>query len=162
MVDVFVCFDNTYVQHDFNVRWWRCWLRVTRLVPLVGNRNCSSFPEHMSSLPVFSGVRVDLSLVFRVVLCRTLLVFCPISFGHCIVCPSIHPLVSSTLSIHYSIYLTKANLFVCMKNLYQNIRWNKWDYFHLLMWPYETCFAELHVSVALNKTANILKQDATN
>jgi len=33
-----------------------------------------SFPEHMSSLTVFSGVRVARSLVFCVVFCRSLLV----------------------------------------------------------------------------------------
>jgi len=36
----------------------------------------------MSSSPVLSVIR---SLVFRVVFCRSLFVFCPFSFGHCIV-----------------------------------------------------------------------------
>jgi len=36
----------------------------------------------------FSGIRVALSLVFYVVFCRSLFVFCRFSFGHCIACPS--------------------------------------------------------------------------
>ena len=46
-------------------------------------------PEHMISLPVFSGVCVARSLVFCVVFCRSLS-FCPFSFGYCMVCPSIY------------------------------------------------------------------------
>ena len=41
--------------------------------------------EHLSSLPVFNGVRVAWSLVFCVVFCTSLFV-CSFSFGHCIVC----------------------------------------------------------------------------
>jgi hypothetical protein len=40
-----------------------------------------------SSPPVFSGVFVARSLLFSVVLCRSLY-FCSFSFGHCIVYPS--------------------------------------------------------------------------
>ena len=49
-----------------------------------------TLPEHLSSPPVFSWVRVALSLVFCVVFCRSLffVFFCPFSFGHCVVCPS--------------------------------------------------------------------------
>jgi hypothetical protein len=36
----------------------------------------------------FSGVRVARSLIVCVVLCRSLFVCCPFSFGHCFVCPS--------------------------------------------------------------------------
>ena len=43
-------------------------------------------PGHMSSPPVFSGVRVARSLVFCVVFCRSLFVF--FSFVHYVVCPS--------------------------------------------------------------------------
>ena len=41
--------------------------RITQQVPLVEK-------EHMSSSPVFSGVRVDLSLVFCIMFCRSLFV----------------------------------------------------------------------------------------
>ena len=45
--------------------------------------------DHMSLVPVFSGVRIARALVFCVVFCRSLS-FCPFSFGHCMVCPSIY------------------------------------------------------------------------
>ena len=38
--------------------------------------------------PRFCGVLVARSLDFCVVICRTLLSFCPISYGYCVVCPS--------------------------------------------------------------------------
>ena len=43
-----------------------------------------SLPERLSLFPIFSEVRVDLSLVFCVMFCRSLFV----SFGHCVVCPT--------------------------------------------------------------------------
>ena len=43
--------------------------------------------SHLSSLPDSSEVRVARSFDFCVVFCR-LLSFCPISFGHCVACPS--------------------------------------------------------------------------
>jgi hypothetical protein len=45
--------------------------------------------EHLSSPPVFSGVRVTRSLVLCVCLVDRCLPFCPFSFGHCVVCPSL-------------------------------------------------------------------------
>jgi len=48
-----------------------------------------SHVEHLSSPPVFSGVRVARSLCFCAMFCRSLSI-CPFSFGHCIVCPSIY------------------------------------------------------------------------
>ena len=47
-------------------------------------------PEHLSSLPVFSGFRVTRSLDFCVVFCRSLFIL--FSFGHCVVCPLIYRL----------------------------------------------------------------------
>jgi hypothetical protein len=55
-------------------------------VPLV-NQELSTLPEHMSSPPVFSGVRNTRSLV----LCVCFVDFCPFSFGHCVVSPSDYP-----------------------------------------------------------------------
>ena len=68
--------------------------QVTRRVPLV-DQELLTLPEHMSSPPVFSGVRVIQSLVFFVVFCRSIVcpfsldhcIVCPFSLGHCIVCP---------------------------------------------------------------------------
>ena len=47
-----------------------------------------TLPEHLSSPPVFSGVRVGRSLVLCVCFVDRCLSFCPVSFGHCAVCPS--------------------------------------------------------------------------
>jgi hypothetical protein len=47
-----------------------------------------TLPEHMSSSPVFSGVRVTRSLVLCVCFADRCLSFCTFSFCHCVVCPS--------------------------------------------------------------------------
>jgi len=44
-------------------------------------------PETRRPHLVFSGVRVARSLVFYVVFCRSLFVFCSFPFGYCIVRP---------------------------------------------------------------------------
>ena len=53
---------------------------------------CSSYNiegEHPPKNPSFlCAVCVAQSLVFCLIFCRSLYVFCPISFGHCVVCPS--------------------------------------------------------------------------
>ena len=46
---------------------------------------------HMSSPPVFSGIRITRSLVLCVCFVDSCLSFCPFSFGHCFVCPSDYP-----------------------------------------------------------------------
>ena len=46
----------------------------------------SGAPE---STPVFSGVRVNRSLVLYVCFVDRCLSFCPFSFGHCVVCSSL-------------------------------------------------------------------------
>jgi hypothetical protein len=50
-------------------------------------RNCK-IPEHLSSPPDFSGVRVTRSLVLYVCFVDRCLSFCAFSFGHCVVCSS--------------------------------------------------------------------------
>jgi hypothetical protein len=47
-----------------------------------------TLPEHLSSPPVLSGVRVTQSLVLYVCVVDRCLSFCTFSFGHCVVCPS--------------------------------------------------------------------------
>ena len=54
-------------------------IRVTRRVTLV-DRELLTLPEHMSSPPVFSRVRVARSLVFCVVFCRSLFVLLSVFF----------------------------------------------------------------------------------
>ena len=53
--------------------------RLTRRVPLV-EQELLTLPEHLSSPPVFSGVRVTRCFVDRC------LSFCTCSFDHCVVC----------------------------------------------------------------------------
>jgi hypothetical protein len=87
--------------------------------------------EHMSSLPVCSGVRVTRSLVLCVMLCRSLFVplsflfwplcclsFCLLvivlsvllSFGHCVVCPSVFWSLCRCSSVVWSL----CCLFFCL------------------------------------------------
>ena len=61
--------------------------RLTRRVPLV-EQELLTLPEHQSSPPVFSGVRVTRSLVLYVCFVDRCLSFCTFSFGHCVVCSS--------------------------------------------------------------------------
>ena len=48
-----------------------------------------TLPDHLSSPPVFSEVRVTPSLVLCVCFVDRYLSFCTFSFGHCVVCSSI-------------------------------------------------------------------------
>ena len=61
--------------------------RLTRRVSLV-EQELLTLPEHQSSPPVFSGVRVSRSLVLYVCFVDRCLSFCTFSFGHCVVCSS--------------------------------------------------------------------------
>ena len=57
--------------------------RLTRRVPLV-EQELLTIPEHLSSPPLFSGVRVTRSLVLYVCFVDRCLSFCTFSFGHCV------------------------------------------------------------------------------
>ena len=57
----------------FHFRWCSCRLTVIRRVSLV-EQELPTLPEHMSSLPVFSGVPVSRSLVFCEVFGRSFFV----------------------------------------------------------------------------------------
>jgi len=61
--------------------------RLTRRVPLV-EQELLTLPEHLSSHPLFSGVRVTRSLVLYVCFVDRCLSFCIFSFGHWVVCSS--------------------------------------------------------------------------
>ena len=67
-------FTYTVVLHDINNNNDVSRLTVTGRVALV-ELELLSLPEHMCSSPVFSGVRVAQSLVFCVMVCRSLFVF---------------------------------------------------------------------------------------
>ena len=74
----------------FSVYAWLITRFVTRLirwVPLV-EQKLFTLPEHLSSPPVFSGVRVTRSLVLYACFVDHCLSFCTFSFGHCVVCSS--------------------------------------------------------------------------
>jgi hypothetical protein len=62
--------------------------RFTRWVPLV-EQELLTLPEHLSSPPVFSGVRVTRSLILCVCFVDRCLSFSTFSFGHCFVCSSL-------------------------------------------------------------------------
>ena len=59
--------------------------RLTRRVSLV-EQELLTLLEHLSSPPVFSGIRVTRSLVLYVCFVDRCLSFCTFSFGHCVVC----------------------------------------------------------------------------
>ena len=61
--------------------------RLTWRVSLV-EQELLTHPEHLSSPPVFSGVRVSWSLVLYVCFVDRCLFFCTFSFGYCVVCSS--------------------------------------------------------------------------
>jgi hypothetical protein len=71
----------------------RSWLitgfvtRLTWRVSLV-EQELPTLPVHLSSPPVFSGVRVTRSLVLYVCFVDSCLSFCTFSLGHCVVCSS--------------------------------------------------------------------------
>ena len=60
---------------------------LSRRVPLV-EQELLTLPEHLSSPPVFSGVRIAWSLVLCVCFVDRCLSFCTFSYGHCVVCSS--------------------------------------------------------------------------
>ena len=94
MGDKVSCWHLTSIQEVWlvHISWSfpRSWLItrfVTRLpwwVPLV-EQELLTFPEHLSSPSVFSGVRVTRSLVLYVCFVDRCLSFCSFSFGHCVV-----------------------------------------------------------------------------
>ena len=65
------------------IRWCSCRLTVTRWVSHV-EQEWLTLPEHLSSPPGFSGIRVTQSLVFYVIFVDRCLSFCSFSFGHCV------------------------------------------------------------------------------
>jgi len=65
--------------------------RLTRRVSLV-EQELPIHPEHLSSSPVFSGVRVTRSLVLYVCFVDRCLSFCTFSFIHCVCSFSIYGL----------------------------------------------------------------------
>jgi hypothetical protein len=63
-------------------------LEIFKLFYMLVEQELLTLPEHLSSPPVFSGVRVTRSLVLYVCFVDRCLSFCTFSFGHCVVCSS--------------------------------------------------------------------------
>jgi len=83
MMSLILYFPGMYfIEHVDNI------LIFARQVPLV-EQELLTFPEHLSSTPFFNGVHVSPSLVFSVMLCRSLFVLRPFSFNNRIVFSSI-------------------------------------------------------------------------
>jgi len=67
---------------------WQDKTVLTRRVPLV-EQELLTLQDHLSSSPVFSGVRVTQSLILCVWFVDRCLSFCRFSFGHCVFCSSL-------------------------------------------------------------------------
>jgi hypothetical protein len=61
--------------------------RLTRRMPQM-EQELHTLPEHLSSPPVFSGIRVTRSFVLCVCFIDRCLSFCTFSLDHCVVCSS--------------------------------------------------------------------------
>jgi hypothetical protein len=107
---VLVTNDHGYVPLIVNTSrsFPRSWLitgfviRLIRRVSLV-EQELPTLPEHMSSPPVFSGIRVTQSLVLYVCFFYHCLSFCTFSFSHCVVCSS-SILCLTSLSTIFQLY----------------------------------------------------------
>ena len=123
-------FTHPGVQHDFHIRrssrpltstWW-----VSH-----AEQELPTLPEHLRSHLIFIGVFVAGSLVFCVVLCRSLFVLFPYSVGHCGVCPSICG-VSPLVSWNFSFYSGKHKMHAYIEwnvalhcNFYNTCTWSR-------------------------------------
>ena len=89
-----------------------------------------TLPEHISSPPVCSGVRVTRSLVVYVCFVDRCLSFCTFSFGHCVVCSSsiygfwLHPFGIFKLFFYllllYIIWTQSNVIFYIYNHMYHN------------------------------------------
>ena len=82
-------------------------------MPLV-EQELLTFPEHLSSPPVSSGVRVARSLVSYVCFVECCFPFVLFLFGHCVVCSSsicsIRILIGPLVSANSSSYLAETGI----------------------------------------------------
>ena len=76
-----------YVIIQYNLQQFLIEISLTRRVSLV-EKELLTLPEHPSSSPIFSGVRVTRSLVVYVCFVDRCLSFSTFSFDHCVVCSS--------------------------------------------------------------------------
>jgi hypothetical protein len=87
------CFFGQYLIEGYDgglkISWNSKEKHITIFLALFPQSCSNLHPEHLSSPLVFSGVHVSPSLVLCVCFVDCCLSFCPSSFGHCIVCPSL-------------------------------------------------------------------------
>jgi hypothetical protein len=74
------------IDMDRCILFWKTIILTRRVSPV--EQELLTLPEHLSSPPVFSGVRVSRSLVLYVCFVDRCLSFCTFPFGHCVVCSS--------------------------------------------------------------------------
>ena len=79
-LDITLAEASWYHLYNWQIMSWSSYIYVVKLL--------LTLPEHMSSPPVFSGVRVTRSLVLYVYFVDRCLSFCTFFFGHCVVCSS--------------------------------------------------------------------------
>ena len=107
-------------------------IRSIRRVSHVG-QELLTLPDHLCSPPVFCEVRITQSLVFCVVFCRSLFVFCHFSFGHCIVCL----LWFTAPDYHFGIFKLFLQLPIFSKtdnSVYEMLLWiPRWENFNKLV-----------------------------
>ena len=85
-LSIFYCpFGIMFIQRAIHKLTTGFVTRLTRRVPLV-KQELPNLPEHLSSPPVFSGVRVTRSLVLYVCFVDRCFSFCTFSFDHCVFC----------------------------------------------------------------------------
>ena len=142
--------DNGYVPLVVNTsRFFPCsWLitgfitRLTRRVSLV-EQELPTLPEHLSSPPVFSGVRFTRSLVLYICFVDRCLSFYTFSFGHYVVCSS--SIYGFWLRLWYLQTLLKEFSTCCFrfkknKEFYRQKIWNKKARTNILFWI--LCFCD--------------------
>ena len=124
-------FYELIIIHDlfkmfYHIKW--CWyhLKVTCQGSLM-EQDMLTFPEHLSSQPVFIGILVAQSLVFGVAFCRSLfvLLFVLFLFCHYVVCTSVYGFL---LQLWYlptfpaSLFLKKKEIFKHFTNTWFKIK----------------------------------------
>ena len=110
---IFIYLNGGYIGWTLN---WHVGKRLTRRVPLV-EQELLTLPEHLSSPPVFNGVRVTRSLVLYVCFVDHHLSFCPFTFGHCVVCPSL------IYGFWLPLWYLQTLLSITMKKKFKQWRW---------------------------------------
>jgi hypothetical protein len=123
---------------------------ISRPPNITIEQELSTFPENLSSPPVFSGVRVTRSIVLCVCFVDRCLCFCPFSFGHCIVCPS--SMCGFWLPLWY---LQTLLYFMCMFCI------SLFVLLHFFFWPLCCLSFDLQILITLWYVQTLLTNDVS-